>query len=86
MNVTNLPIKWSKLVGLFVPASNILYEGLYYVHLLNWICNFPAENILVIKNEDFFKHPSQILKHSCPISGSNETRLRDIRQYHFRVI
>ena len=43
------PEKWSKLVGLFGPAENMVFEGLYYIHLLNWLCNFPAENILILK-------------------------------------
>jgi [heparan sulfate]-glucosamine 3-sulfotransferase 2 len=53
--------EWSQLVGLFNPAKNMVYEGLYYVHLMNWLCNFPAENILVINSEEFFKKPSKIL-------------------------
>ena len=53
--------KWSMLVGKFPPSSNMLYEGLYYVHLLNWLCNFPAENILIFNSEEFFHSPSKIL-------------------------
>ena len=59
--VSALPREWSKLVGLFDPAISMVYEGLYYVHLLNWLCNFPAENILVINSEEFFRNPSKIL-------------------------
>ena len=55
------PEKWSKLVGLFGPAENMVFEGLYYIHLLNWLCNFPAENILILNSEEFYEHPSKIL-------------------------
>ena len=61
LNVKNLPKEWSKLIGLFHPARNMVFEGLYYVHLLNWLCNFPAENILIINSEEFFEKPSTIL-------------------------
>ncbi|XP_065884783.1 heparan sulfate glucosamine 3-O-sulfotransferase 1-like [Dysidea avara] len=33
------------------PADNMVFEGLYYVHLHNWLCNFPAENILILNTE-----------------------------------
>ncbi len=39
----------------------MVYEGLYYIHLLNWLCNFPAENILIINSEEFFRKPIKIL-------------------------
>ncbi|XP_065885583.1 carbohydrate sulfotransferase 15-like [Dysidea avara] len=35
------------------PAGNMVFEGLYYVHLHNWLCNFPAENILILNTEQF---------------------------------
>ena len=61
VNVVNMPQEWSKLVNLFLPAANMIYEGLYYVHLLNWLCNFPAENILIINSEEFYHNSIQIL-------------------------
>lgn len=60
-NVKNLAGEWSRLVGLFDPAISMVYEGLYYTHLLNWLCNFPAENILIVNSEEFFHSPSKIL-------------------------
>ena len=39
----------------------MVFEGVYYVHLLNWLCNFPAENIMIINSEEFYRHPSKIL-------------------------
>ena len=55
----NVVKKWSPLVCLF--AGNLVFEGLYYIHLLNWLCNFPSENILIINSEEFFSKPSVIL-------------------------
>ncbi len=62
MNIKDLPSEWQKLVGLFDSSINMVYEGLYYVHLLNWLCNFPAENILIINSEEFFKKSAKILE------------------------
>ncbi len=56
-----LPVEWHKLTGLFPGSANMVYEGLYYIHLLNWLCNFPAENILIINSEEFFRKPIKIL-------------------------
>lgn len=61
VNVEDLPKKWSELVGLFRPSSNLVFEGLYYVHIMNWLCNFPAENILVLNSEEFYRNSSRIL-------------------------
>ena len=40
---------------------NLLYEGLYSVFLANWLCVWPAENILIINSEEFFKAPGKIV-------------------------
>ena len=32
---------------------NMVYAGLYYVHLHHWLCNFPAENIIILNTEQF---------------------------------
>ena len=61
VDVTNFVREWAKLRCLFDPAMNMVFEGVYYVHLLNWLCNFPSENILIINSEEFYKKPSLIL-------------------------
>ena len=61
VDVTNLAKEWSKLRCLFDPAMNMVFEGVYYVHLLNWLCNFPPENTLIINSEEFYRKPSVIL-------------------------
>ena len=38
------------------PASSLVFDGMYYVHLHNWLCNFPAENILILNTEQFHDH------------------------------
>ena len=52
---------WTKLLCIFRPAKNMVFEGLYYVHLYNWLCNFPRENILVVNTEEFFANTTEIL-------------------------
>ena len=60
-NLKEVKQEWSKFVGLFGPAENLIYEGLYYVHLMNWLCNFPSENIMIINSQEFYRNPSTIL-------------------------
>ncbi len=61
IDVTRMPEQWTKLLCLFGPSSNLIFEGLYYVHLNNWLCNFPAENILIISSEEFYRDTTLIL-------------------------
>ena len=57
-NLQGTPQEWSKLVGLFDPRGNMIFDG---IHLLNWLCNFPAENILILNSKEFYEHPGKIL-------------------------
>ena len=41
---------------LYGAGRNIMFDGMYYVHLHNWLCNFPAENILILNTEQFHDH------------------------------
>jgi len=43
-----------ELRGAFCIPKNMVFDGLYYVHLHNWLCNFPAENILILNTEQFY--------------------------------
>ena len=66
-NISTLQIKdvrrgWASLRCKFLPAKNMFYEGIYYVHLKNWLCNFPAENVLILNSEEFFQKTAKILK------------------------
>ena len=53
---------WEKFCCLFNPSNNMVFEGLYYVHLMNWLCNFPPENILILNSEEFFNHTPAVLE------------------------
>ena len=53
---------WSKFRCLFNPSINMVYEGLYYIHVLNWLCNYPSEHILFLNSEEFYDKPVEILK------------------------
>ena len=61
-DIQNLQNDWAKLSCLFEPAGNMVYEGLYYIHLQNWLCNFPSENILILNSEEFFRYPCRIVQ------------------------
>ena len=61
----------------FVPSLNTIYEGLYIAHLHHWICNVPADNILILNSEEFFHHTAEVLSEVIRFIGlsplSNET-------------
>ncbi len=61
VDITKLPKQWPLLRCCFEPATSMIFEGLYYQHLMNWLCNFPRENILIINSEEFYSKPSVIL-------------------------
>ena len=52
---------YNDLLCMFVPSINAIYEGLYLVHLHYWLCNIPAENILILNSEEFFHHTADVL-------------------------
>ena len=51
---------WEKFRCLFNPSQNLIFEGVYYIHLMNWLCNFPPENILVLSSEEFFANAQAV--------------------------
>ena len=51
----------NNLLCMFKPGKNAIYEGLYPVHVHQWLCNVPAENILIINSEEFFQYTGDIL-------------------------
>ena len=62
LDLQSLPSQWSKLVCKFHPSENLIFEGLYHVHLQNWLCNYPFhENILILNSEEFYADTSTIL-------------------------
>ena len=53
VDTSDLSDSVNMLLCLYSPAINCIYEGMYYVHLHNWLCNFPAENLLILSTEEF---------------------------------
>ena len=51
----------NNLLCMFKPGRNAIYEGLYPVHVHHWLCNVPAENLLIINSEEFFQYTADIL-------------------------
>ena len=43
-------------------GAHLLYDGLYLAFLAKWLCVWPAENMLVINSEEFFKMPGKIVQ------------------------
>ena len=53
---------WIKYRCLFSCCTSMIYEGMYYVFVMNWLCNFPKENILFLNSEEMFTYPIDIYK------------------------
>ena len=69
IDVIDMPRHWQQLHCLFKPAINLAYEGLYYTHIMNWLCNFPAENIMIINSEEFYNNTSVIFNQVLQFLG-----------------
>ena len=67
--IQNMEQSWEKFRCLFKPSRNLVHEGLYYVHLMNWLCNFPPENILVLSSEEFFSETQAVYEEVIEFLG-----------------
>ena len=56
VNMNDVTANIDKLLCLYQPAKSCIYEGMYYVHLRNWLCNFAAANILILNSEEFLNN------------------------------
>ena len=62
MRIKNVPGDWSKQRCMpQLENTNVIYFGLYYVQLMNWLCNFPAENIMIMQSEEFYHYPTTVV-------------------------
>ena len=61
--------EWYSLRCLFSCCKSMIYEGLYYVFVMNWLCNFPKENILFLNSEEMFEDPVLILRQVLTFLG-----------------
>ena len=69
VNMNDSTANINKLLCSFEPAKNCIYEGLYYIHLHNWLCNFPAENILIVNSEEFYNNTNYIFSQVLDFLG-----------------
>ena len=76
---------WSKLRCVFGCCDSMIYEGLYYVFLMNWLCNFPAENIMIVNSEEFFHSPTLILKQAIEFLELSPLKKDQLEQITSRV-
>lgn len=58
---SNYTEHWDKLLCMYGPAQNMVFEGIYYTHVMNWLCTVPLENVLIVNSEEFFVYPARIL-------------------------
>ena len=71
-NFTISPNDWAKILCVFNPATNLVNEGMYYAFVQNYLCNFPAENILFVSSEEFFTNSSRVLNQIFKFLGLEE--------------
>ena len=65
----NVQQGWQNMLCRFLPTESMIFEGMYYIHLLNWMCSFPAENIMIINSEEFFSNTSIVLSQVIQFLG-----------------
>ena len=62
MRIKDVLIDWNKQRCMpQLAKTNVIYFGLYYLQLMNWLCNFPAENIMIIQSEEFYSNPTTVV-------------------------
>ena len=66
---SDLTANLNALLCLYTPTKNYIYEGMYYIHLRNWLCNFPAENILILSTEEFQRNTKRIFSQVLDFVG-----------------
>ena len=70
--INNVTHDWNKQTCIpQLDVKNVVHLGLYYVHLMNWLCNFPAENIMVVNSEEFFLQTQRIVTQVLNFIGLN---------------
>ena len=69
INMNDLTANINDLLCLYGPAKNCIYEGMYYAHLHTWLCNFPAENILILNTEEFHNNTKRIFSQVLDFVG-----------------
>ena len=69
VNMNDLTANVSMLSCLYHSAKSCIYEGMYYVHLHNWLCNFPSKNILILNTEEFRSKPKCIFSQVLDFVG-----------------
>ena len=72
------PGDWNKYKCRFRPAKNMVFEGMYYIFMMNYLCNIPAENILIINSEEFFRSPSKILSQVFYFLGLEQLDVQEL--------
>ena len=69
VNMNDLTANVNTMLCSYRSSKNCIYEGMYYVHLHNWLCNFPAENILILNTEEFYNKPKCIFSQVLDFVG-----------------
>ena len=80
----NVRTEWSKLSCVFACCKSMIYEGLYYVFIMNWLCNFPSKNLMIINSEEMFHYPAPVLRQVFSFLGLkplDDDLLREITSF-----
>ena len=76
---------WSKLTCVFRTCMNMIYEGLYYPLLMNWLCNFPKENLLILNSEEMFERTPMVLSQVFQFVGLKPLDTETLRLITSRI-
>ncbi len=59
-----------------------IWRGLYVEFMQNWMMHFPAENFLILKSEDFYEQPQQVLQQAFEFLNLPEHTLSEFKTYN----
>ena len=79
VSVKSIRKDWTKMRCLFREAKNLVHEGVYYVHMMNWICSYPRDKILVLNSEQFFDTPGEVMRTVFDFLGLRELSLSELQ-------
>ena len=69
VSVSDLTADLNALLCLYAPTRNYIYEGMYFIHLHNWLCNFPAEKIQILSTDEFQRNSKRIFSQVLDFVG-----------------
>jgi hypothetical protein len=63
-----------------------LTRGIYFYQVKNWIENFPKEQIIILKSEDFFRNTNEVFTRVLSFLNIENFELENYKEYNKRSV